>query len=115
MKALKILLALLVSGLTPVSFAGTGSGTINQIYVHSPNSGYSSAVEGLVFFTTAQHLSPPPCSGVQWAFSLDNVRGRMMYALLLSAKAQGKSVTVYGDGTCTDWSDRERPYYLLLE
>ena len=115
MNALKTLLVLLMLGLTSLSFAGTGSGTINQIYVHSPNGAYSSSTQGLVFFTTAQHINLPGCSGIQWAFSLDTVRGRMWYALLLSAKAQGKSVTVYGDGTCGDWSDRERPYYLLLE
>jgi hypothetical protein len=115
MNALKVLLILLVSGLTSLSFAGTGSGTVGRIYVHSPDSNLSNSVEGIVLFSVTNHLNPPACSTNEWAFSLDNVRGRMMYAFLLSAKAQGKSVTISGAGVCDHWADRERPHWLMIE
>lgn len=115
MNKLKVLTTLLLAALALPALAGTGSGSIIRIYIHSPNGSYSSSTEGVVMFSMSQHLNPPSCSSSEWAFSLDTARGRMMYALLLSAKAQKKSVIIQGDGTCSDWSDREKPYYIYYE
>jgi len=37
-----------------------------------------------------------------------------MYALLLSAAAQGQVVNIKGDSACNAWSDRESPTYMWV-
>ena len=37
-----------------------------------------------------------------------------MYALLLSAQAQGKFVSVTGNQGCAVWGDRENPLFIVL-
>jgi hypothetical protein len=49
-----------------------------------------------------------------WAFDSSTDNGKAMYAMLLSAAAQGKQVYVRGSGDCKDWSDRERPMFIRI-
>lgn len=70
-------------------------------------------------FRTAQNLNKASCStahgGTEWAFSLESKHGEAIYALVLSANAQGKNVKVVGAGDCNVWGDRERPRYVIID
>jgi hypothetical protein len=106
MKTTKQFIALLIALLlAPATFAGQGSGKIKQIIAHDG---------GIVMFTTENHANKPACSGVAWAFSLNDESGRAMYQLLLLAQAQSKSINVHGYGDCADWGDRERPQFIVI-
>jgi hypothetical protein len=89
--------------------AGSSSGRIIVLMAH---------VHDIVIFETAgDHADRPACSlgSNQWALSLSTLTGRAMYALLLSAQAQGKEVHVMGSGLCDAWGDRERPLYIFMQ
>ena len=85
-------------------FAGGSVGTVNLLLPISANT------EGVVFLTTSPstHTNKPLCSsqGDEWALSLAN-GGKAIYAMLLSAQAQGLKIQVYGTGNCNVWGDRE--------
>lgn len=105
---MKKLIAALLFAISAPSFAvGTANGEVNYIFVHSPNV--------LMFQVGATVSTPPACStNNQWAVKLDTVVGKNLYALLLSAQAQGRNVQVYGTGLCDVWPDRERPYWARI-
>ena len=91
-----------------VAYAGSSAGTVGGIMPH---------VGDIVIFTAGTHQSKPTCSasaGDDWALSLSTQTGKAMYAALLLAKAQGKTVTVVGDNVCSAWADREAPRYILV-
>lgn len=94
-----------------ISFATTSgetpSGLIRQIMVHSGD---------IVIFNAGEHSNKPECStvGSDWALSLSSEKGKAMYALLLSASAQGLPITVIGENACNAWGDRESPHYMLI-
>lgn len=87
--------------------AGSSSGAVSMLMVHSPE---------IVIFRAGTHLNKPACStaGEDWAISLNSHSGRAIYAMLLTAKSQNKNVTVIGQGICSAWGDREAPLYILL-
>lgn len=87
--------------------AGTSTGPIAMIMAH---------VGDIVIFDAGSHQGKPACHtvGEQWALSLATPTGRAMYALLLSAQIQGKSVSVTGSGTCSAWGDRESPLFIII-
>lgn len=105
---MKKLVAALLFAFTSSSFAvGTASGDVNYVFVHSPNV--------LMFQVGTTVSTPPTCSTQnQWAVKLDTTLGKNLYALLLSAQAQGRNVQVYGSGVCDAWPDRERPYWARI-
>ncbi len=88
------------------SEAGSGSGRVGNIYVHSG---------GTVMFSVDFHDNAPTCSSHEWAFNLQDIAGKAMYALLLTAKAQNLNVFVFGFHDCEVWPDRERPLFISLE
>ena len=95
--------------------AGDSTGIVTSLYVHSPNATYSAAPQGVVMFAAGNPTGTASCSRYgEWAIRLDTPLGKMMHSTLLTAIASGKTVTVQGDGTCGDWSDRERPYYIRI-
>ncbi|MEJ2415944.1 MAG: hypothetical protein P8Y45_03215, partial [Exilibacterium sp.] len=104
MKNIVVLIAWVM--LLQVANAGTGSGKILQITAHSSGDG-----AGVVMFKTENNQDKAACSttdgGSQWAISLSNNQGKAMYALLLSAQAQQKSINVKGAGECSAWPARE--------
>lgn len=87
--------------------AGSSSGPVTHIYAH---------VGDVVMFAAGYNQSKPACStvGDEWALSLATQTGRAMYALILSAHAQGKSIDVGGTNQCSAWGDREAPYYIHI-
>lgn len=111
MKALRVLLAIASVLFTSWAVAGTGGGKILQIMVHHGGANG----QGIVIFTTEFNSSKPTCSNAtDWAISLNNEYGKALFALLLSAQAQQKSINVLGSGDCADWGDRERPLYVSV-
>ncbi|MDQ1091374.1 hypothetical protein QE400_000787 [Xanthomonas sacchari] len=87
--------------------AGDGAGKVIQVIAHSHD---------VVFFTLdGPHTNAPACSSTPWSLSLTTNSGRAQYALLLSAVAQGKAVTVHGTGDCSAWGDRETAEYVLID
>lgn len=87
--------------------AGSSTGTVAQILVVTGD---------VVTFSAGSHQGKSACSTTadDWAFSLTTASGKAMYALLLSAQAQGKSIGVVGTQACTAWPDRETPQYIYL-
>lgn len=87
------------------ALAGDSEGTVNLLLP------ISATADGVVFLSTnpSTHTGKPACSslGDQWALSLANGSGKAMYAMLLSAQAQGLKIHVYGTGNCDVWPDRE--------
>ena len=101
------LVLFLLFGFANSAGAGTSGGLVVKIYVH---------VQDIVIFQAGVHEGKPSCSriGDEWAFSLTTPTGKAMYALLLMANAQGKTISVQGTGACTAWADRETPLYIVL-
>lgn len=68
------------------------------------------AINGVFYFKAGTPASQPSCVtilGQPWVLNLKTDGGKAAYAMLLSAMAQGKTVTIYGNGTCDLWGDRE--------
>lgn len=87
--------------------AGRSAGQVTQIIAHEGD---------VVMFSSGFHQDKPLCStvGEDWALSLSTQAGKAMYALVLSAHAQGKPINVIGSGTCAAWGDREAPRYVYI-
>ena len=86
-------MACLTSLTTNAAMAGTATGTINP--------GWNIYGDGNMFFFLSGPNVDPVCSiANRWAFDTTTPVGRSMYAALLAAYAQGKSVTVNGSATC---------------
>jgi hypothetical protein len=95
--------------------AGGSTGLITRLFVHSPNSGYTSSSHGVVMFSAGTMTDASPCNSVgQWAFSLGTLTGRAMYDLLLYAANKNKTVIVKGTGNCSAWADRETVYFISI-
>jgi hypothetical protein len=88
--------------------AGSSSGKVTGIFMHTPD---------IVMFGAGTINGTPSCSSgtQQWAIKLSDPAGKGFLAMLLSAQAQGKSVIVHGyTNTCRDWGDRELPSYIVI-
>lgn len=109
MKKLKQLLSFIAAAtLLTSAQAGTASGKVTNLFMHSPD---------IVMFSAGPIGGAPSCaSGThQWAISLSDPAGKGFLAILLSAQAQGKSIIVHGyTNTCRDWGDRELPTYIVI-
>jgi hypothetical protein len=108
MKKIHQLLAFMTTAaLLTCAQAGTSSGPVTNIFMHSPD---------VVMFKAGSTSGSPACSPYQeWAIKLSDPAGKGFLAILLSAQAQGKSVKVLGyTNTCRDWSDRELPSYIMI-
>ncbi len=69
-----------------------------------------------LFFTAGIKTGSPTCgNNNQWAINLATAQGKTIYALLLSAQAQDKTVSVFGNNTCNNWGDREDVLYAISE
>ena len=107
MKIFCVVIAL-VSFMSASAVAGDSSGKVTHLMAYSGN---------VVMFAAGQHNNPPPCStvGNHWALSLNSETGKAMYAMLLSAAAQGHTVNVFGENACSAWGDRESPMYMWVD
>lgn len=103
-----ILSILATTALFSTAQAGTSTGPVTNIFMHSPD---------IIMFQAGAVSGAPACSAnsQQWAISLSDPAGKGFLAVLLSAQAQGKSVKVHGYfNTCRDWGDRELPSYIMM-
>ncbi|GLS27786.1 hypothetical protein [Marinibactrum halimedae] len=112
---MRFLVSIAILLISNSSIAGTASGQVTEIIAHT-DGGNGHGV--FMFYIEGQRDNTPPCStvggGKAWAMSLEKESGRAMYSLLLSAQAQGKTVSVFGRGNCDSWGDREEPHYINL-
>lgn len=103
-KLLCVCAAMLVSS---VGHAGSASGAVTQTLLGTAGI--------LIFKVGTGATGQPSCStGGEWALLLDTAAGKGTYALLLTAVAQGLTVNVVGNGTCSVWGDRETVSYIYL-
>ena len=109
---IKKLLLVLFFGLPFFASAGTSVGVVT-----------TPLVSGDIFmFAAGTHTDKPACATqgfAPWAISLNTqdseIEGaKTMVALVLSAQAQKKKLSVTGKGTCTIWGDREDVLYLYI-
>lgn len=113
MKPIMLLLPLLYSA---SALPGSITGKVSSVLAHS-DGGNGHGV--FMFMVEGSKEGNPSCStvadGNSWAMSLEKEFGRSMYALVLAAHAQGKSVFVEGRGHCNTWSNREEPHYIIIQ
>jgi hypothetical protein len=105
-------LVLILFLLSTSALAGDGQGSISSLF---PTTNTDAGVVFVRLAGANAHNSKPACSGVEWALSLSTPAGRGVYATLLSAQAQAKSVIVYGFNTCSVWGDRESIAGVVLQ
>ncbi|WP_235511556.1 hypothetical protein [Acidovorax sp. Root568] len=87
------------------SHAGSSSGKVTTMIINSSN---------YLFFTVGTKSGSPTCgNNDQWAINLATAQGKSIYALLLAAQAQDKTVNVVGNNTCNNWGDREDVLYAF--
>ncbi|MCE1191506.1 MAG: hypothetical protein LWW96_05060 [Acidovorax sp.] len=88
------------------SHAGTSTGKVTFMIINSTN---------YLFFIAGVKTESPTCgNNSEWAINLGSAQGKALYALLLSAQAQDKTVSVVGNGTCSIWADREDVLYAAV-
>lgn len=104
MKAInKIAIATCIAVLSCSAQAGSSSGKVTSLIINSSN---------YLFFTAGVKIGSPSCgNNNEWAINLTTAQGKTIYALLLSAQAQDKTVNVAGGNTCNNWGDREDVLY----
>ncbi len=100
-----IFIIIVLSLFSTNTFAGDSQGKIGTLMVHTGD---------VVMFSAGVHNNRPACSSSQWALSLKTETGKAMYAMLLSASAQGQTVKVKGNNKCSAWGDRETPVYMWV-
>lgn len=65
----------------------------------------------ILVFTNGTRGTPPSCSNsgfpTRWAFAIDTALGQAMLSILMTAKATGDTVTLYGTGSCSVLGDSE--------
>ena len=89
-------------GLPIDTFAGQVTGTVEAVEAR--------ASDGLVLvYINATATGKPSCATAPYWIVLNenSEAGKKQYAMLLTAKASGETVTIYGLNTCTRWSDGE--------
>lgn len=107
---LTVLLSLVLGLCSSSALAGSSVGKVTILRAHS--------ADIIMFGLSGEHVNRPACAAgapsEPWALSLATHTGRAMYALLLSAQAQGKAVQVSGTSTCSAWADRETPVWISV-
>lgn len=118
MKKLYIsLLAASAFALLPsLASAGSSTGLVSKIYVHSYNKDYTDINAGVIMFKVDNISNRPECARMnEWSIGLNTHLGRTMHKTLLAAMVANKTVEVHGSGGCADWKDREKPYYIVVK
>jgi hypothetical protein len=70
-----------------------------------------------IFTISGPRTNSPACStqGTEWALTLTTPTGRAMYAMLMVAATQNKTLRVVGWGTCLSWTQRAEPGWMQFE
>jgi hypothetical protein len=103
----KIILSAFALFYSTTAVAGWTSGQIKSIVITKNN---------ILIFDSGIKNQPPNCQTVpnQWVVDLNTAGGKAIYALILSAQAQGKEVIVVGQNSCAVWPDRETVDHLWI-
>jgi hypothetical protein len=100
--ARSLVLALALTAATG-ALAGQQTGQITELITR--------ASDGLVYVHMNGTASGRPgCASQQvyWMIKDENsAAGKRQLAILIAARAMGKTITIYGAGTCTRWPDGE--------
>ncbi|MBD9393520.1 MULTISPECIES: hypothetical protein [Acidovorax] len=103
----KIAIATGVAMIACSAQAGSSSGKVTTLIINSSN---------FLFFTAGVKTGSPSCgNNNQWAINLATAQGKTIYALLLSAQAQDRTVSVFGNNACNNWGDREDVLYATSD
>ncbi len=103
----KTIAATILFTVTCSSHAGSSLGKVGTLLINSSN---------YLFFTAGTKSGSPPCgNNNEWAINLATAQGKTIYALLLAAQAQDKTVLVAGNNTCNNWGDREDVLYASIQ
>lgn len=105
-KAAKMVLLINLIWAAPSFASSAGYGGINTLL---PISG------GLLFFNqTGARTARPACATQdRWVINGTTDGGKIIISTLLTAYAQGKQITVMGNGACGNWSDTETVDYIV--
>jgi hypothetical protein len=91
--------------------AGSQVGAVSSVIVR--------ASDGLTYFTIAgpAKSNSPTCATIgYWMIKDENSEvGKKQYAMLLTALASGRELTVSGMNTCTRWGDGEDVDWMQLK
>ena len=102
-KAMKKTIGILLFVLSFNAYPGSQIGTVKYVIVR--------ASDGLVYFALkeGEFNGRPACARIgYWMIKNENSNaGKQQYAMILSAHASGKIVSVVGTNTCTRWGDGE--------
>ena len=99
----KTVAAVILATFACTSHAGSSSGKVTTMIINSSN---------FLFFTAGAKSGSPTCgNNDQWAINLATAQGKNIYAMLLAAQAQDRTVSVFGNNTCNNWGDREDVLY----
>lgn len=109
MRRLLAIVAVVAAGLAApnLSWAGGSSGAVSQV---------TATTAGVVFFdSTGNHTGQPGCATLsRWALNVTTPAGQSVLAAVLTAYAQGKTVSFVGTGTCDVWPDSESIGYVFF-
>jgi hypothetical protein len=112
-KVMKGIAALCCLGILPASVsAGDQAGPVQEIRVTSAaiHDGPSHVL------VTGTWNARPACATIGWwAFDTDTSHGKALLATLLTAKATGKNVMLWGSGTCALRPDMERLLQVAIQ
>lgn len=111
----RLLVAAVLSAYTALALAGEQAGMVT-VHHGQHSSGPTSA--GFTFFVLqgGSKTGTPACNTYvdRWVINNGWPAAKMQVAILLSAIASGKTVTVRGSGDCSQWSDSETAIDIRL-
>lgn len=107
MKRIFVILMLVFSSNTIAGHADNG----NIYNLHFMSNGV------VVFYSTGNRVNPPACAtqANRFAINATTEGGKVQLSGLMTAQAQGKSITVIGNDSCSAYSDSETVGYFYYE
>jgi len=97
------------SGIPLGAFAGQATGTVEAVMARASDG------LALVYINATATAKPSCATAPYWSILNENSEaGKKQYAMLLTAKASGETVTIYGLNTCTRWSDGEAIDWITI-
>lgn len=108
MKSTTAFFVLVFGGTLNVSYAGTTTGTVSQVFVH----GYNDII---LFNMQSMYSNFASCATtLRYAISTSTQQGKNTLSTILSAKAAGQVITVIGKNSCITHGDAEDINYLYI-
>jgi len=103
-KTILLIASLIAVTLSASAYAGSSRGTVENVTVN---------ILSRVFFEAGTPVNQPTCAQqVSWALDASTPEGRAMYALILTAQANGNEIIVTGNNLCGVQADRETVQFM---